>query len=92
MLRPGGGVGLLEFSEPSGLLRPFYSFYFHHILPHVGEWISGMKGSYSYLPGSVDRFPTPAELVAWMSAMDFHQPRAESLTGGIAALYTATKA
>ena len=91
VLRPGGELGILEFSEPGGLLRSVYSFYFHRVLPRVGEWISGVKGSYSYLPGSVDRFPTPAELVAWMADLSFSQASAKPLTGGIATLYTATK-
>ena len=91
VLRPGGEVGILEFSEPRALLRPFYSFYFHHILPRVGEWISGVKGSYSYLPGSVDRFPAPEELVAWMGDLSFTEPRARRLTGGIVTLYLGTK-
>ena len=91
VLRPGGEIGILEFSEPRGLLRPFYSFYFHRVLPRVGEWISGVNGAYSYLPGSVDRFPGPAELVAWMAEMSFFQAQARPLTGGIATLYTAIK-
>ena len=91
VLRPGGELGILEFSEPHGLLRPFYSFYFHQILPRVGELVSGVKGSYSYLPGSVDRFPTSRELVSWMAEMSVLQPNATPLTGGIATLYAATK-
>ena len=91
VLRSSGEAGILEFSEPRGLLRPFYSFYFHSILPRVGEWVSGVKGSYSYLPGSVDRFPEPEELVAWMREESFARAGARSLTGGIATLYTGTK-
>lgn len=90
VLRAGGEVGILEFSEPRGPLRPFYSFYFHRILPRVGEWVSGVKGSYSYLPGSVDRFPEPEELVEWMRAASLTQPRARRLTGGIVTLYMGT--
>jgi len=91
VLRAGGEVGILEFSEPRGLLRPLYSFYLHRILPRVGEWISGVKGSYGYLPGSVDRFPEPDELVAWMRQASFAQPRARKLTGGIVTLYLGSK-
>jgi demethylmenaquinone methyltransferase/2-methoxy-6-polyprenyl-1,4-benzoquinol methylase len=92
VLRHGGEVGILEFSEPRGLLRPFYSFYFHHILPRLGEWITGVKGSYSYLPGSVDRFPTPGELVAWMTETSFAHAHAKRFTGGIVTLYLGMKA
>jgi demethylmenaquinone methyltransferase/2-methoxy-6-polyprenyl-1,4-benzoquinol methylase len=89
VLRVGGQVGILEFSEPTGLLRPFYSFYFHHILPRVGALVSGVKGPYTYLPASVDRFPEPEELVEWMRDASFADPRALRLTGGIVTLYVA---
>jgi demethylmenaquinone methyltransferase/2-methoxy-6-polyprenyl-1,4-benzoquinol methylase len=87
VLEPGGEVGILEFSEPRGWLRPIYSFYFHRILPRLGEWVSGVRGSYSYLPGSVDRFPEREELAAWMAETGFAKVRATEWTGGIVTFY-----
>src|SRR5437899_6737069 len=52
VLRPGGEVGLLDFSEPRGLVGKFYRTYFRHVLPRVGSLISGVKGPYAYLPAS----------------------------------------
>jgi demethylmenaquinone methyltransferase/2-methoxy-6-polyprenyl-1,4-benzoquinol methylase len=91
VLRTDGQMGILEFSEPRGLLRPFYSFYFHHILPRIGTLVSGVKGPYTYLPASVDRFPEPEELVEWMRDASFAEPRALRLTGGIVTLYSGRK-
>ena len=91
VLRAGGQVGILEFSEPRGVMRPFYSFYFHHILPRVGAWVSGVKGPYNYLPASVDRFPEPEELVDWMRQASFAEPHARRLTGGIVTLNLGSK-
>jgi demethylmenaquinone methyltransferase/2-methoxy-6-polyprenyl-1,4-benzoquinol methylase len=91
VLCPGGEVGILEFSEPRGLLRPFYSFYFHRILPRVGEWISGVKGSYSYLPGSVDRFPDPDEFLEWMREEGYAGRTRRQLTFGVAVFYVGKK-
>jgi demethylmenaquinone methyltransferase/2-methoxy-6-polyprenyl-1,4-benzoquinol methylase len=91
VLRPGGEVGILEFSEPTGPLRPIYSFYFHRILPRVGAWVSGVKGPYSYLPASVGRFPAPDELLEWMRQAGYGEARARRLTAGIVSLYLGTK-
>lgn len=91
VLRSGGEAGILEFSEPRGPLRPLYSFYFRRVLPRVGEWISGVKGSYSYLPSSVERFPEPDELVAWMRRAGFAAASARRMTGGIVTLYAGMK-
>lgn len=87
VLKPGGEVGILEFSEPRGWLRPIYSFYFQYILPRLGEWVSGVRGSYSYLPGSVDRFPEREELAAWMAQAGFSQVHVAAWTGGIVTFY-----
>ena len=91
VLRPGGVMGILEFSEPSGLLKPFYSFYFHHILPRVGGLISGSKKSYTYLPRSVDHFPTTPIFQQWMRETGFRDVRSIKLTGGVAYIHLGTK-
>src|SRR5262249_39244935 len=52
VLRPGGRLVVLEFSMPSGLLGQAYRFYFRHVLPRVGAWISGDAEAYTYLPAS----------------------------------------
>src|SRR6202044_3947584 len=70
VLRPGGEVAILEFSEPGvGLTAGLFKFYFKQILPREGAAISGSKEAYSYLPGSVSKFPTRAELRAMMKKL-----------------------
>ena len=92
VLRPGGEVGILEFSEPNGRWAgPLYSFYFHRILPTVGEWISGVPGSYSYLPRSVDQFPGREEFARCMREVPFANVRVREFTWGIAVLYAGAK-
>ena len=72
VLKPGGFVGILEFSEPgSGLLASAFRFYFRRILPRVGALVSGSSEAYSYLPASVGRFPAANELAALMEQCGF---------------------
>jgi demethylmenaquinone methyltransferase/2-methoxy-6-polyprenyl-1,4-benzoquinol methylase len=88
VLKPGGEVGILEFGTPRGFpIGPLYSFYFHRVVPAAGEWISGVKGAYSYLTRSVDRFPESVELEAWMREEGYGEVSRREMTGGIAVLY-----
>ena len=92
VLRSGGAVGILEFSEPRGaLLGPLYRFYFTRILPRVGGAISGNAAAYSYLPSSVEKFPSPEALAALMTRAGFEEVRFEPWTGGIVTLHTARR-
>lgn len=91
VLRPGGEAGILEFSAPGGAIAPLYSFYFHRILPAIGEWVTGVGGAYKYLASSVDRFPGTEEFTGQMQAARFRAVRVRKLTGGIALLYIAQK-
>ena len=58
-LKPGGQLGILEFSEPGGLTGKAYALYFRRILPAIGRLICGKDGPYNYLPNSVGAFPAP---------------------------------
>jgi demethylmenaquinone methyltransferase/2-methoxy-6-polyprenyl-1,4-benzoquinol methylase len=91
ILRPGGQCGILDFSEPSGMLGRFYRFYFKHVLPKIGTLLSGVKGPYAYLPASVERFPQPQEMIERMRAASFQQASWTPYTFGIAGLYVGKK-
>ncbi len=89
VLRPGGELGILEFSEPRPApIRPLYRFYFKHILPRIGGAISGSNAAYSYLPASVSKFPSPEELAGMMRKCGFAEARFLIWTAGIVALQT----
>jgi demethylmenaquinone methyltransferase / 2-methoxy-6-polyprenyl-1,4-benzoquinol methylase len=92
VLRPGGQIGILEFNEPTGAyFGRVFRFYMKRILPRLGRIISGSKFAYSYLPASVEKFPTPDDLLGKLSAAGFTNPTYELWTGGTVALYRATK-
>lgn len=87
VLRPGGECGILEFSEPQGLMGKIYDVYFKSILPRVGRLISGDSGAYSYLPASVERFPQPPEILSRMKSAGFSDSSWTPYTFGIAGLF-----
>jgi len=61
--RSGGRVVALEITQATlpGFTRLF-RFYFHAVVPRVGQLVGGDREAYTYLPQSVDRFVTPDEL------------------------------
>ncbi|HEV2464208.1 MAG TPA: ubiquinone/menaquinone biosynthesis methyltransferase [Acidobacteriaceae bacterium] len=91
VLRSGGELGILDFSEPGGLIGKFYAFYFRRILPAIGSRISGTGAAYSYLPASVQRFPPPPQMLALMEKVGFTQVSWTPYTFGIAGLYRGVK-
>lgn len=91
VLRPGGEFGILDFGEPEGMIGGIYRLYFCHILPAVGNLISGVKGAYSYLPASVERFHDPSRALQRMRAAGFRDLSWTPYTFGIAGLYRGMK-
>lgn len=92
ILKKGGRLAVLEFSAPvvPGF-RQLFNFYFTRVLPRIGGAVSGSRGAYEYLPDSVQRFPDQKNLAKMMEETGFTAVEYKNLTGGIAALHTATK-
>lgn len=91
-LRPGGTLIVLEFSHPTGLMKPLYNFYSNNILPTVGRLVSKDPGAYTYLPESVAKFPSGKDFDAIMKDCGFEDTKMEPLTSGISTIYTGKKA
>ena len=91
VLKPGGHLGILEFSEPGGLIGKVYALYFRRILPAIGRMLCGTDGPYSYLPASVGAFPQPSEMLAMMRGCGYSDCEWKPYTFGIAGLYTAVR-
>ncbi len=91
-LRPGGKLVVLEFSMPKNrLIRWIYSQYAHRLLPRIGGMISKDKRAYTYLPDSVEEFPSPERFAEIVRSVGFSSVRLRSQSFGIAYIYDATK-
>ena len=91
VLKPGGRLGILEFSEPGGLIGKAYSVYFRHVLPTIGRAICGRDGPYSYLPSSVGSFPSPPEMLDLLDKAGYRDCLWQPFTLGVAGLYSAVR-
>jgi len=92
ILKPGGTLAILEFTEPPvGFLGGLYRWYFRRILPRVGGLISGDRSAYTYLPASVSRFFLPRELVSLLQTVGYSEVDFHVWTFGTVALHTAVR-
>ena len=91
-LKPGGKLVVLEFSMPKNrLVRWVYSQYAHRLLPRIGGMISKDKQAYTYLPDSVEEFPSPERFADMLRGVGFKSVKTRSQSFGIAYIYDATK-
>ena len=89
VLKPGGTIAILEFTEPpDNVLGNLYRWYFRSVLPRIGGWLSGDPAAYTYLPKSVARFFRPPELASLMSAAGYESVAFKLWTFGTVALHT----
>lgn len=91
VLRPGGRVYVLEFSQSAPWFRPFYLFYLRHVLPWFAGLLTGDRAAYEYLNETIEAFPGREALAAEFRAAGFASVQAEGWTFGIVALHIAAK-
>jgi demethylmenaquinone methyltransferase/2-methoxy-6-polyprenyl-1,4-benzoquinol methylase len=92
VLKPGGTLAILEFSQPTNrLFATLYSFFSTRVLPAIGGLISGSREAYSYLPESIRKFPGAELLADQMRAAGFGTVEFERMTFGAVALHVGKK-
>ncbi len=92
VLKKGGTLAILEFATPKNKLwRSLFNVYFLKVLPLVGKVISKDSHAYNYLPKSVESFPQYSEFAEELEHFGFESVDYQSLTGGVAILYIASR-
>jgi demethylmenaquinone methyltransferase/2-methoxy-6-polyprenyl-1,4-benzoquinol methylase len=92
VLKPGGRMVCLEFSQPPARwFRLLYDLYSHTAIPLVGKILAGSWEAYTYLTGSIRAFPAPTELSAILESIGFTQVTYHPLTQGIAVIHRGVK-
>ena len=90
VLRRNGHLLVLEFSLPAGsIVRTLYRFYLHRCLPLLGSFLTKKKSAYDYLGDSIEEFPNGHAMIDLIEASGFEQATFQTLSYGIATMYTA---
>jgi demethylmenaquinone methyltransferase/2-methoxy-6-polyprenyl-1,4-benzoquinol methylase len=92
VLKPGGRLMCLEFSQPvTTWFRRLYDFYSFYIMPLMGRIFVGSWQAYTYLPESIRMFANPEDVSATLAGLGYKDIRYRRLTNGIAVIHLAVK-
>jgi demethylmenaquinone methyltransferase/2-methoxy-6-polyprenyl-1,4-benzoquinol methylase len=89
VLRPGGRLFVLEFSQPAWWFRLFYYTYLKFVLPTIAGLVTGDRSAYEYLCGSIEQFPGCDAMSGEILRAGFTRVSALPLSFGIVALHEA---
>lgn len=91
VLKPGGRLLVLEFSQVAKPVRAAYDWYSFNVLPRLGQWVAGDASSYRYLAESIRMHPDQETLKTMMQTAGLERVEYFNLTAGVAALHTGIK-
>ena len=92
VLRPGGRIMVLEFSQiPVPLGQWLYDLYSFNLIPKMGEIIANDRPSYQYLVESIRKFPDQETFLGMIESAGFANTNYRNLTLGIACLHSGWK-
>jgi demethylmenaquinone methyltransferase/2-methoxy-6-polyprenyl-1,4-benzoquinol methylase len=92
VLKPGGRAIILECSIPENrLLKALYLFYFRHLLPRLGGWISKKPAAYQYLNKTAELFPSGKVFCDLLDQAGFIKHKAHPMTFGTVSIYVGEK-
>ncbi|MCP5184236.1 MAG: class I SAM-dependent methyltransferase [Pseudomonadales bacterium] len=91
VLRPGGVLVILEFSQPEDPLLGSLYRGFQALWPLFGRAVVGDAQPYQYLVESIEKHPRPAALALMMEDAGFTDVRHHPLAGGVATIHRGVK-
>lgn len=91
VLRPGGRLFVLEFSQPHRWLKPLYFFYLRRMLPAIAGAVTGDRAAYVYLNETIEQFPNREKLSDEIRSAGFTNVHAHGLTFCTVALHEAVR-
>jgi len=92
VLKPGGMGVIVEFSRPNRFpIKQLFTFYFKYVMPTIGKLVSKDARAYTYLPESVDAFPSGKDFLKVMTELGYQEVKCIPLSGGIASIYIGKK-
>lgn len=91
VLRPGGRLFVLEFSQPQQWCRALYYFYLGKVSPWLAGLVTGEPEAYKYLCDSITQFPDAAGMSDEIRRAGFSAVTVQRMTFGVVALHMATK-
>ena len=92
VLKPGGRfVSLDMFPPAANWFAPFYSIYFHCLMPRIGGYLSRDRKAYQYLSDSVRRFHPPEKVAQLLHDAGFEQVALRKFLNGAVCMHVADK-
>lgn len=91
VLKSGGRVLVLEFSQVWKPLQPAYDAYSFQVLPRLGQWVARDAASYRYLAESIRLHPDQATLKVLMERAGLERVEYFNLSAGVVALHRGYK-
>ena len=89
VLKPGGRLGVLEFSTPpEPMIAAANDLYSFNVLPRLGQMVVGDRDSYQYLVESIRRFPKQDQFKAMIEAAGFSHVSYDNYAAGVTAFHT----
>lgn len=92
VLKPGGRLGVLEFSTPpEPLIAKANDLYSFNVLPRLGQIIVGDRDSYQYLVESIREFPKQEQFAQMIREAGFAKVSHDDYAAGVTAFHTGWK-